>query len=287
MEVVSARILPASTLSRFGSVTNSIRMVPLLNRTVRTNEPGHPTLGQVEVDLVDGLEITEVLGQTGCWDRSHLPTVPSGAAIGALPRALASTVPACGARSRRSAGCMRNPKLRAELLARMDADRAVRDQVAATWPGGTPVDTSDPLFIRWRQVDHDNTSWLREIVTDHGWPGKSLVGRGGAQAAWLLAQHADDSPDFQRHCLELMTAAVESGEASASDLAYLVDRVAVHEGRPQTYGTQHEWRGGTCVPVTIEDPEHVDARRRAAGLGPLAAKTAALNAGQQPPRRGR
>jgi len=45
MEVVSARILPASTLSRFGSVRNSIRMVPLLNRTVRTDEPGHTAFG--------------------------------------------------------------------------------------------------------------------------------------------------------------------------------------------------------------------------------------------------
>ena len=82
MEVVSARILPASTLSRFGSVTNSIRMVPLLNRTVRTDEPGHPTLGQVEVDLVDGPEIAEVLGQTGGSDRSHVPTVRSESATG-------------------------------------------------------------------------------------------------------------------------------------------------------------------------------------------------------------
>ena len=82
MEVVSARILPASTLSRFGSVTNSIRMVPLLNRTVRTDEPGHPTLGQVEVDLVDGPEIAEVLGQTGGSDRSPVPTVRSGSAVG-------------------------------------------------------------------------------------------------------------------------------------------------------------------------------------------------------------
>jgi len=52
MEVV--RILPASTLSRFGSVTNSIRMVPSLNRTVQTDEPGHPTLRHVEFNLVDG-----------------------------------------------------------------------------------------------------------------------------------------------------------------------------------------------------------------------------------------
>jgi hypothetical protein len=37
----------------------------LLNRIVRTDEPGHPTLGQVEVDLVDGPEITEASWSDG------------------------------------------------------------------------------------------------------------------------------------------------------------------------------------------------------------------------------
>jgi hypothetical protein len=54
--------------------------------------------------LVDGPKVAEVLGQTGCSDRSHVPTVPSGAAVGVVRRGLASTVRTCGARSRRSAG---------------------------------------------------------------------------------------------------------------------------------------------------------------------------------------
>ncbi len=170
-----------------------------------------------------------------------------------------------------------NPELRAELIARMDADQAVRERVAATWPGGALIDTTDPLFVRWRRVDHDNTAWLETVVDSHGWPGSGLVGEDGAHAAWLLAQHADDSPEFQQRCLTLMTMAVESGDAAPANLAYLVDRVATHEGQPQVYGTQHEWRDGAFRPIAVVDPERVDARRRAVGLGPLAEHTTEIN----------
>ena len=59
-----------------------------------------------------------------------------------------------------------------------------------------------------------------------------------ADAAWLMAQHAIHDPEFQRECLGLLEAAVWQGEASPRNLAYLTDRVLVHEGRPQRYGTQ-------------------------------------------------
>src|SRR5215212_557029 len=72
--------------------------------TVRADEPGHPAFGQVEVDLVDGPQVAEVLGQTGGSDRSQGPTAPSGSGCGSVRRALASTPRTCGARSRRSAG---------------------------------------------------------------------------------------------------------------------------------------------------------------------------------------
>jgi hypothetical protein len=59
---------------------------------------------QVEVDLVDGPKVAEVLGQTDCSDRRHVPTFPSRAAVGVVRWGPASTVRSCGARSRRSAG---------------------------------------------------------------------------------------------------------------------------------------------------------------------------------------
>ncbi|HEU4533560.1 MAG TPA: DUF6624 domain-containing protein, partial [Polyangiaceae bacterium] len=55
--------------------------------------------------------------------------------------------------------------------------------------------------------------------------------------------------------------------------AMLEDRVRVHSGLPQRYGTQVDWDAdGVLSPREIEDPEGVEARRRAVGLPPLAEK---------------
>ena len=54
---------------------------------------------------------------------------------------------------------------------------------------------------------------------------------------WLLAQHADADPAFQRHCLGLLAAAVEAGEATLTDQAFLTDRVLLARG--QAAGVRH------------------------------------------------
>jgi hypothetical protein len=77
---------------------------------------------------------------------------------------------------------------------------------------------------RVRAVDAANTARMKRIVAERGWPGRSLVGDDGAQAAWLLVQHADHDPAFQRACLELLGQAVQAGEADARQHAYLTDR---------------------------------------------------------------
>jgi hypothetical protein len=145
-------------------------------------------------------------------------------------------------------------RLRAELLRRVEKDQAARKALDA--------DAA-------READEENLPWLKEVVAARGWPAATLVGTDGAHAAWLLAQHADADPAFQRRCLGLIGAAVEAGEASLLEYAYLTDRVLLHEGRPQVYGTQVTRRDGSWVPRDLRDPELVDERRAAAGLEPL------------------
>ena len=158
-------------------------------------------------------------------------------------------------------------ELRAELLAMMAEDQAVRTGVAP--PGDDR--TADELFAAWDAVDAANAQRMEEILDEYGWPGWSLVGEDGATAAWVLIQHADLRLPLQKRGLALLTAAVAANDASPGDLAYLVDRVRVAEGKPQVYGTQVEGdENGNPVPRTpIEDPEHVDERRAAVGLGTL------------------
>jgi hypothetical protein len=145
--------------------------------------------------------------------------------------------------------------LRAELLRRVEKDQVARK-------------AHDPDGMR--EADAENLPWLKAVVADRGWPGASVVGIDGANGAWLLAQHADADPAFQRECLGLLATAVEVGEATEQQLAYLTDRVLLAEGKQQEYGTQVTARSGRWVPRNLRDPDGVDARRAAAGLGTIA-----------------
>jgi hypothetical protein len=111
---------------------------------------------------------------------------------------------------------------------------------------------------------------MQAIIKQHGWPGKSLVGTDGAHAAWLLVQHADHDRPFQKRCLGLLKVAVQKGEATGEQLAYLTDRVRVGEKKPQVCGTQLRWADGQLQPQPIEDEGNVDRRRKTVGLHPLA-----------------
>lgn len=165
-------------------------------------------------------------------------------------------------------------KLRDEILrrAREDQDSRFRAiELTRDHPPGEPFTGAALEAVeRMRAVDAENTAWMRGVLHEAGWPGRSLVGHEAANMAWLLVQHADADPAFQRECLDLLGAAAEAGEASASDLAYLTDRVLRSEGRPQRYGTQFTQGPNGLEAQPIEDPEHVDERRASVGLGPLA-----------------
>lgn len=163
-------------------------------------------------------------------------------------------------------------ELRAELLARRDEDQRIRKAVIGS--GGRLTREQQ---AEWERIDEANTMWLNALVDVHGWPGESLAGADGASAAWLFAQHADRHPQLQRKFLDLLRAAVAAGQASATNLAYMEDRVRVAEGRPQLYGTQFTGVVVRYEPFPIEDEEHVDERRASVGLGPLADYAAELN----------
>lgn len=148
-----------------------------------------------------------------------------------------------------------HPGLRGELPRRAERDQAARG-------------ADDPETVG--HVDAENLPWLKKVITEIGWPGRSLAGDDGASAAWLLAQHADSDPAFQRQCLDLLTVAASHGEATRAQVAYLTDRVLLAEGKPQEFGTQAIGRGGQWVPRNLRDPGQVDQRRASMTLGPLA-----------------
>jgi len=126
-----------------------------------------------------------------------------------------------------------------------------------------------PQLEAMAQVDAENRDWLKKTVGKKGWPGKTLVGPDGAQAAFLLVQHADKDLPFQKRCLKLMQRAPK-GDVAPTSVAYLTDRVRLAEGKKQLYGTQVERQDGRWQVRPVEDPAKLDERRQSVGLPPIA-----------------
>lgn len=169
-----------------------------------------------------------------------------------------------------------NRELQQELLRRVKEDQQARTELI-DWVKSRKV--QDPAQAKREEfpaapklaaIDRANRQRMKEIVARYGWPGNSLVGKEGANAAWLLVQHADADRPFQKECLGLMEQAAAKGEASKTNLAYLTDRVLVGEHKKQRYGTQAREVNGRFEPEPIEDEANVDKRRAEVGLPPLA-----------------
>jgi hypothetical protein len=169
-----------------------------------------------------------------------------------------------------SAGAGQSPRdttLSRELLERLRIDQAIRDTFVLRLQAGQPVDSA--VAARMAAIDSANTTWLKAVVARRGWPGRSAVGTEASSAAFLIVQHAVHDSAFQAQALSLMERGVATGEVRGADVAMLADRVAVHRGQPQRYGTQARLLDGRMVLDPIADSAHVDERRAALGMPPL------------------
>ena len=158
----------------------------------------------------------------------------------------------------------RNP-LRRLLLDMARLDRSKRAELVAS---GSLFDAGyEPRMAR---VHQRNARRLQRIIESVGWPGADLVGPDGAEAAWLILQHAISEPDLLRQALPLLAAAAREGKANPAHAAMLEDRIRFFEGRPQRYGTQLDWdAAGNLSPGEVENPRKLAERRRVVGLPPL------------------
>lgn len=137
-----------------------------------------------------------------------------------------------------------------QILAMVEADQKMRQ--SENW---------DP------EVDKNNTLKLKEIIKQIGWPTISKVGERASHGAWLLVQHADHDPSFQKEVLELFKK-LPPGEVLKRNIAYLEDRIRFSEKRPQLYGTQFKFNDqGELEPQDIEDPDKLEEHWQEAEMG--------------------
>jgi len=103
-----------------------------------------------------------------------------------------------------------------------------------------------------------------------GWPSAAAHGARAVKDAWLVVQHADHDLAFQKGVLDLVEQA--GGDSVDQSFAYLYDRIAVLEKRPQHYGTQLSATNGVYCALAfdpMDDRAQVEARRTRLKMAPL------------------
>lgn len=164
-----------------------------------------------------------------------------------------------------------NPALAAELAEMRADDQRYRLEGMRLWnEKGTAAPEAKAVWEKQSALDVRIQARLETIIATHGWPGARLVGLNGADAAFLIVDHAPHA--YQKKYLPMLQKAVDAGDAMPMWSAMLEDRVRMGDKLPQRYGTQvHREAGWTEWRLyQIEDEAHVDDRRAAVGFEPLA-----------------
>ncbi len=161
-----------------------------------------------------------------------------------------------------------NPVLRDALLKRMEWDQKSRKAVMESAANSIDHQPNSQLLQDMHDLDAANRQWLEDFLAKYSWPTQTEVGKDGAHAAWMIVQHADAAPLFQRKCLIMIRELFDARprEVDPVDLAYLTDRVRVANGLKQQYGTQVQMRNGIFRAIEIEKPDEVERLRANLGL---------------------
>jgi hypothetical protein len=148
-----------------------------------------------------------------------------------------------------------------DLKARVENDQEARKKWVA--------DPKNETFARSVDaIDAANLSWLRQLISEKGFPTAAQVGNEGVHLAWILLQHADQDPKLQSQLLPVLEQRFATGELPANDLARITDRVLLASGKLQRYGTQFDWFSEFKLP----EPDKltaIDTARSHVGLMPL------------------
>jgi hypothetical protein len=148
------------------------------------------------------------------------------------------------------------------------------DQLAASNPH-PPKDYSHLTQERWEgfkdSVYLKNQKRAQEILNTYGFVGFDLAGVNGSRNFWLIVQHSDHNPEFQKEVLVEMKKEVAKQNAISTNYGLLVDRVNLNTGKAQIYGTQvtYNMNTGQAYPRRLEDSIHVNQRRKSIGLEPI------------------
>ena len=126
----------------------------------------------------------------------------------------------------------------------------------------------------WQLVaEHDslNMQKIEKIISQYGYPGKTLVGEPTNQAAWYVIQHSTKIGKY----LPVIKEAGKKKEIPFTWVAMMEDRYLMNENKEQIYGTQGKGemtkdKDGKQIFINfvwpVQDLKNVNKRRREAGF---------------------
>jgi hypothetical protein len=89
-------------------------------------------------------------------------------------------------------------------------------------------------FDLMSEIDSINLLETENIIKNHGYPSKSLVGEPANKAVFYVIQHSNKIEEY----LPLIRKASENGDIAKTSLAMMEDRNLMNKGIEQLYGTQ-------------------------------------------------
>jgi hypothetical protein len=166
-----------------------------------------------------------------------------------------------------------NEDLRSELMEilKMDQDfRIALDTLENMYDW-----ESDAVQNTWKQIHYnDSVNLIRveEIIEEHGWPTRSLVGEEFVDVPFLVLQHCGDVEKMEKY-LPLIKEAVQREDLEKQSFALFIDRIRMFKGEEQIYGTQLAYNNetGELELYPVEDETNLNKRRKEMGMGTIEA----------------
>jgi hypothetical protein len=144
-----------------------------------------------------------------------------------------------------------------------------KDEAVRGFYEGKRVSGMTPdMLAKMPATDAELTSELKQIVDQKGWPTISLVGIEASNAAMLVLTHSADHT-WQAKLLPQLEQLADAGRIDASQLALVIDKELIAEGKLQRYGTQFKFVNGEMAMYGVEDPGGLDRIRSRALLPPI------------------
>lgn len=120
-----------------------------------------------------------------------------------------------------------------------------------------------------KKLHAQNGAALKEMISRCGFPTLKNAGAEVFSAAWRIVQHNIGDPAFMKSCFSLF-GRYSYEEIPLKERAYLEDRIAFYERRPQRFGTQFDYDlNGNMTVWRLADRAETARLRALAGLPPL------------------